>query len=372
MNESYVFATSLPDYPLWEKLKGQRIPFSFDLEITARCNNNCRHCYINLPSGNREAQEKELTLKKISSLADQAVELGTLWVLITGGEPLLRPDFPDIYLSLKRKGLMVSVFTNAGLITKKEIKLFREFPPRELEVTVYGIRQETYEKVTRRPGSYKAFRRGLDLLLTNGISVRLKAMALRSNFGELPDIAQFCRRYSKDYFRFDPLLHLRFDGDPERNQFIREERLSPPEIAVLEQADVERLRALKKECVTMIDPLSPSSDCRYLFQCGAGKESFSISYDGLFRLCSSLWHPECTFDLGQGRLKEAWTQLVPRVRAMTSDNPDFSGKCHSCSLFNLCLWCPAHAHLETGRMDGWVDYFCQVAKARAAALKAQG
>jgi MoaA/NifB/PqqE/SkfB family radical SAM enzyme len=104
MNESYVSSISLPEYPHWEKLKGKRIPFSFDLEITARCNNNCRHCYINLPSADQEAQKKELTLKEISDLADQAVELGTLWVLITGGEPLLRRDFSDVYLNLKKKG----------------------------------------------------------------------------------------------------------------------------------------------------------------------------------------------------------------------------------------------------------------------------
>lgn len=127
------------------------------------------------------------------------------------GEPLLRRDFHDIYLALKKKGLLVSVFTNACLVTDREIQLFKTYPPRDLEVTVYGITPETYEQVTRRPGSYRGFRKGLDLLLSNGIKVNLKAMAIRSNIQELPAITAFCRKYTRNTFRFDPLLHHRYD-----------------------------------------------------------------------------------------------------------------------------------------------------------------
>ena len=157
-----------PNSPCGSKLADRRVPLSFDLELTARCNNDCRHCYINLPAGDLEARQNELSLAEISDIADQAVDLGALWCLVTGGEPLLRQDFAEIYLMLKRKGLLVSVFTNACLVTEEHVALFKNYPPRDLEVTVYGITQETYERVTRRPGSYAAFRRGLDLLLEAG------------------------------------------------------------------------------------------------------------------------------------------------------------------------------------------------------------
>ena len=62
--------------PLWEKLKDKHVPLSFDIEITARCNNDCRHCYINLSAGDRVARANELTLSEISDIADQAVSLG--------------------------------------------------------------------------------------------------------------------------------------------------------------------------------------------------------------------------------------------------------------------------------------------------------
>ncbi len=369
MKNKFTSATALSAFPLWEQLGKKRIPISFELEITARCNCACRHCYINLPAEKRIAQKKEISFGRIGQIAEQAVAMGSLWCLLTGGEPLLREDFMDIYLLLKKKGLLVSVFTNGCLLSEKHIALFKKYPPRDIEVTVYGASQDTYEKVTRCPGSYAAFRRGLDLLLKNNIPVRLKAMALRSNFHELPLIAAFCRQHTKDYFRFDPLLHLRFDGNAERNREIISERLTPGEIATIEQADDERSEAMKKNCDQLIFPANGHADCRHLFHCGAGNGNFTVSPDGFFRLCSSLWHPDCVFDLKKGTLAEAWNEFVPKVRSMTSADPEFLEKCRSCPIINLCLWCPAHAHLESRRLDAWCEYFCEVAHARAENLQ---
>lgn len=366
---SYSTSNSLSGFPLWQKAKGKRIPLDFTLEITARCNNDCRHCYINLPAGDQDAIKCELTLAEIGNIADQAINLGTLSCLISGGEPLLRKDFPEIYLALKKKGLLVSIFTNACLVNEEHIRLFKQYPPRDVEVTVYGVSESTYEKVTRKPGSYAAFRHGLALLLDNGIKVRLKAMAFRSNIHELPAIAEFCRAHTKDFFRFDPLLHARYDGNPERNQEIQLERLSPAEIVALEQSDDERARALEKDCDQFIFPDYSHETCNHLFHCGVGNSSFSVSYNGIFRLCADLWHPDTIYDLRKGTLVEAWNELVPRVRAMESNNPRWQTTCRNCNIVNLCLFCPAHAHLETGELDGDTPYFCQVAHARAKALE---
>jgi len=368
VRESYVSSTDLHGLPLWEKIRGKRALISFDLEITARCNNNCRHCYINLPAGDAEAKKKELSLRELKEIANEAVSLGALWCLITGGEPLLREDFTDIYLHLKKKGLLISVFTNATLITKEHIKLFTAYPPRDIEVSVYGISEQSYERVTRKTGSFAAFRRGLDLLLESNLNVQLKAMALRSNLHEQPAIARFCRERVKDDFRFDPFLHLRYDGDPTRNAEIKAERLSPEEIVALEQSDHERFQALEKACDTLIVPQLMHAASTYLLRCGAGTASFSLNHDGLFRLCPSLWHPDCVYDLKQGNLTDAWRNFVPQVRAMRSKKIEFLKTCQVCPLINLCMWCPAHTYLETGELDAPVPYFCQVAHARAEAL----
>ncbi len=359
----------IQQFPLWDKMKARRALFSFDLEITARCNNDCRHCYIVLPANDRAAQARELTLAEIAAIADQAAELGALWCLLTGGEPLLRDDFADVYLLLKRKGLLVSVFTNATTIRAEHIALFKKYPPRDIEVTIYGATRETYEAVTRRPGSFAAFVRGLDLLCDAGVRVRLKAMALRSNLHEMAAIAAFGRGRTKDFYRFDPQLHLRFDGDPVRNAEIKQERLTPEEIVALERADEARFGALQKSCDTLINEEFTHIGCDHLFHCGAGNGSFNVGYDGTFRLCSSLWAPGTTVNLRETRLRDAWETLIPRVRDLRSQDPTYLATCRRCPIVNLCLHCPAHAHLETGALDGATPYFCEVAHARTRSLQ---
>ena len=369
MSDPNITSIRIQDFALWDRMTQHGAPLSFELEITARCMNNCRHCYVNLPAARAEVKSKELTREEIERIAGEAASMGAFWCLVTGGEPLLREDFPETYLALKRTGLMISVFTTAQLITEEHVRLFAKYPPRDLEITVYGSTRKTYESITRLPGSFMAFRRGLNRLLGGGVKVRLKAMALRSNYQELPEIARFCRKRTKDHFRFDPMLHLRSDGNPKRNEEIRSERLSSAEIVALEDSDAERSRALQQGCDELIVPDLSHDACNHLFHCGAGRGSFYVSYDGYFRLCSSLCHPECTYDLRKGSLADAWRNFVPRVRDMGSDRKEFLKSCRICPIVNLCSWCPAHAHLETGELDGAVPYFCEVAHARAAAIR---
>ncbi|MFC1597525.1 radical SAM/SPASM domain-containing protein [Planctomycetota bacterium] len=354
---------------LWDTLKERNRPLAFELEVTARCNNDCRHCYINLPATGSRDDGLELSTEEIARIAREAVAMGAVWCLVTGGEPLVREDFLDLYRTLKLQGLLVSVFTNACLITDEHVALFERYPPRDIEISVYGATQPTYERITRRPGSFAAFRRGLDLLAASSVPVRLKAMALHSNIHELDEIGSFCRRYTKDYYRFDPLLHLRYDGNPKRNAEIRGERLSPQQIIALESADGDRAESSRALRALSLTPTCDDLTCGRVFHCRTGLESFTVGYDGIFHLCSSLNHPGTTYDLRRGTLAEAWRNLVPAVRGMRALGGEFDQECHHCPTAAFCDWCPAHAALETGQLDRKVEYFCQVARARAAAFE---
>jgi len=124
--------------------------------------------------------------------------------------------------------------------------------------------------------------RGLNMLLDAGIRVRLKAMAMRSNATSYRQLPPSGRAHTKDYFRFDPQLHLRFDGDTGRNEMIRSERLSPEEIVALESGDAQRFQAMQNGCDSFIFPATEDHVCNHLFHCGAGKSSFSVSSDGYY------------------------------------------------------------------------------------------
>ena len=155
----------------------------------------------------------------------------------------------------------------------------------------------------------------MNLLLDGGVRVRLKAMAIRSNLHEQGAIA-----------------------------------------------------ALRDKCDTLVNEEFTHCGCDHLFHCGAGNGSFTVGCDGRFRLCSSLQAPGTTYDLRTGALAKAWNEFVPAVRDLRSQRREFLETCRKCALVNLCLWCPAHAHLETGELDGTTPYFCEVARLRAANL----
>ena len=104
---------------LHEKVADQRIPIAGSLEITERWNLRCAHCYINLPAGDQVARKDELTTAEIQNILDQIVDQGCLWLLLTGGEPFLRPDFLDTYSYAKQKGLLLTLFTNGTTLTPR-------------------------------------------------------------------------------------------------------------------------------------------------------------------------------------------------------------------------------------------------------------
>ena len=88
-----------------------------DLELTERCNYNCIHCCINRPANDPDARARELTTAQVKEVLKQAADLGCLQVRFTGGEPLLRSDFEELYVFARQSGLKVLLFTNGRLIT---------------------------------------------------------------------------------------------------------------------------------------------------------------------------------------------------------------------------------------------------------------
>ncbi|MCL4501914.1 MAG: radical SAM protein, partial [Deltaproteobacteria bacterium] len=183
---SYAARVDMARHRLWKN----RAPLlgSLDLELTERCNNDCIHCCINLPENDAAARQRELTTAQIKDILTEAAALGALSVRFTGGEPLLREDFAELYLFARRQGLKVLLFTNGRLISPELVKLFKRIPPLEkIEVSVYGMRRESYEAVSRVRGSFAEFWRGVNLLLEAGIPFVVKGALLPPNRREMEE-----------------------------------------------------------------------------------------------------------------------------------------------------------------------------------------
>jgi MoaA/NifB/PqqE/SkfB family radical SAM enzyme len=101
-----------------------RLPLEGELDLTYRCNNNCRHCWVRLaPAASERSQE--LTFDEIRGIIDQGRRLGTREWAISGGEPMLRPDFSEIFDYITRKSTAYSLNTNGTLITPNIARLLK-------------------------------------------------------------------------------------------------------------------------------------------------------------------------------------------------------------------------------------------------------
>jgi MoaA/NifB/PqqE/SkfB family radical SAM enzyme len=158
-----------------------RVPVNGTIEVTNRCPLECKHCYNNLPMSDFVARAREMTLDEHKRLLDELADLGCLWLLFSGGEIFARRDFLDIYAYAKRKGFLITLFTNGTLITERIADFLADMRPFAIEITLYGGTKKTYENLTGIPGSYDRCLRGIDLLLERKLPLKLKTVAISIN-----------------------------------------------------------------------------------------------------------------------------------------------------------------------------------------------
>lgn len=361
---TYISINNMGHDPLW---KGEGTPAAhLDIELTERCNNACIHCCINRPVGDRRSRARELDTGAWKDILRQAAGLGVMTVRFTGGEPLLRDDFPELYLFARRLGLRVMLFSNARLITPQIAALLADVPPlAEVEVSVYGMSRESYEAVTAIDGSYATFLSGVQLLLDRKIPFVVKGALLPPN---KKDMAAF-DAWAATLPRMDapPAYAMFFDlrgrrDSAAKNNRIRRLRVSPKEGLGVLTRNPDQYR---KEMAEFFEKFLAPPDDR-LFTCSIGPGC--VDAYGVFQPCLSLRHPDLTFDLKKGALKEALASGLPRLKEMRAVNPLYLERCARCFLRGFCEQCPAKSWAEHGTLDRPVEYFCRVAHAQALSL----
>ena len=171
---------------LHNKAKEKGIPASGTFEITSRCNFNCRMCYVHNSQSNLLKKE-ELPAEWWIKTGKKAVEAGMVFLLITGGEPLLREDFPEIYKALHQMGLVISINTNGYLISDKIKELFNEYPPNRLNISLYGSDNETYKKFTGT-AAFDTIMENIKYLRDADIDVRFNCSITPDNRNDMKNI----------------------------------------------------------------------------------------------------------------------------------------------------------------------------------------
>ena len=178
---------------LTAKAAAQKIPVTGTFELTSRCNFNCKMCYIHGMEDMDSLRKGELSVKEWLSIAEEAKKEGLLFLLLTGGEAMIRDDFMELYEALAQMGFRLVINTNGSLVTDEILDLFRRYPPGRVNVSMYGASEETYGRlcgVRRRDRVAKA----IQDLKALGISVRTTMTITPYNCEDMQAVYEFSRR----------------------------------------------------------------------------------------------------------------------------------------------------------------------------------
>lgn len=334
---------------LYDHAVRRRTPLAGTLALTYRCNLSCAHCYLR---GSRGGDE--LSTEQWLDIVRQVRRAGCLWLLLTGGEPLLRRDFARIYLEARRLGLLVTVFTNGLRVDDAVVELWREHPPHEVELSLYGYSRRACGEVTGRPEARDAAFEAARRLVRAGVPLRLKTMALRGNVGELERLRRFAGRLGAP-FRFDTDVSPSLRGSAETCRA----RLDLEAALRLETSDPARMGAWGEFLESR--PAVPPR--RTLFDCGGGRYSFFVGPDGQLGLCP---YDVGVYDLRRGSFAEGWRGPVRARRALPlpADHA-----CRGCSARSFCNVCPPLARMTTGEETGVPPAECRLGMERARAIR---
>jgi len=333
-----------------EKAEQQRIPLSGSIDLTHRCNLRCVHCYLSGNAERRRTNHQEMSAGRIVSLLDEITEAGCLYLLITGGEPLLREDFPEIYRHARTCGLVTSIFTNGTLLTDSLVELFEDMPPQLIEISLYGATSSTYENITGVPGSYEKCLTAVTKLVEHNIPVALKTILMTANRHEFFAIEGIAKTFGLK-FRFDAAIFPRINGDKSPLRL----RVPASEAIEKEFMDAERAR----RWVEYFQRSQGKLPTDKLYNCGAGLTGFHIDPYGYLQPC--LMTNYIQHDLSTGSFQSGWYGIISSMR--DKKTATITG-CSTCESSHLCGFCPAFFQWENGAEDIYSEYLCSMGSCR--------
>jgi AdoMet-dependent heme synthase len=332
----------------------QHDPTQVKVELTARCNLRCEHCYqCHEPSG-------ELSRAELVRLFDELVEMNTLLVVFTGGEPMLRPDFLEIVTEARTRGFLIEVLSNATRVDAALARELRRQGVQKVQVSLYGAEAAVHEAVTHVAGSFARTLRGVDHLRAAGIPVTIACSLLRQNVAHWRAIRSFVEeelrlRLSMSYW----LYHSGENSERLRSSGLRLEEIR----AYLRELYAERTpRVAKPATAAELDDII----------CLAAFNNCRVLPNGDVMACAQLERP--MGNLRHSDFASIWrhSAVAERLRAMRRRD---LVKCKACPHYSICLVCPGYFD-DLGDLFDPPASFCALAEVdseeRARAVSAPG
>lgn len=330
----------------------QQYPLAGQVELTYRCNLNCVHCYCK----GSEDEENEFTTSEWKKILNEIHKEGCMYLTFTGGEPLIRKDFLSLYSYAKKKGFIITIFTNGQLFTKQILDYLTKSPPYSIEISLNGITKKTYESITQVRDSFEKVMVNIKKIKKGTVPLILKSNCLKQNKGEIGKIKAFADKLlgksdGKYHFKYDPMIYPRLNGDNLPISY----RLSSRELLNIKKQDSDIWQDYEKRLNT--NAIYIKRPKVFLYNCNSWLKQFFINPYGRLKFCN--FSEKFSSDLKNISFKQGFYTVFPRL---LNEKFGTDSKCINCSLRPICCWCPAKACLETKKEEVPIDYYCELAK----------
>ena len=331
-------------------------PVSGSLELLPLCNLNCDMCYIRMDKAEVDQKGGLAAVEKWIQLGHEMAGAGVLFLLLTGGEPLLFPDFRKLYTELKQMGMILTINTNGTLLDEEWADFFSEHKPRRINITLYGADDDAYEKLCHYPGGFSKTIKAVQILREKGVDVKINGSVTKYNFADMEKIYQIGKRLNVPVHMDTYML----PGIHEREFPFDEQSRLLPEKAALAEIEMRKaemppdvFRKYAEEMILQIEKRNAVYPDQ--ITCLAGNRSFAVSWEGRMRPCVTFEKPAVSaFEQG---FEAAWQEVSQKAKELR-----LSESCVRCLLRPACKTCAASAYLETGSYDGVPEYLCRYTK----------
>lgn len=328
----------------------KRKPFSVLFELTAQCNMNCIHCYLQ-----NKHNSDQLSYHEIITMIDILYDKGILFLTFTGGEILTRSDFVDIYLYTKKKGFLVELFTNGYLFTDKIIEVLKKYPPLLIDISLYGANEATYYKITGIKGAFERIISNCKKIKQAGLRVSLKSPIMKDTVKELKEMKKIADEINVPFvYTFEICSTIDRCSNPKKLRVPLSDILKYEFEDYYEQV-AQGIREEATESDMIIKELSES---KYIYSCNVALNSFVIDYQGKMLPCMKLRHKG--IKLSYDNYDRIWNEFRVYSQLMASD----LYVCRGCSARYYCDICPAEMDFLYGDMEYRPASICKCAKIR--------
>lgn len=334
---------------LHAKASKEGVPLSGTFELTRNCCFNCKMCYVH---DENCVIKKELTSEQWLSVARTARENGMLFLLLTGGEPLLRSDFNYLYKELAKMGFVISINTNGYLLDGEIAETLKAFPPSRLNISLYGADGKAYRELCG--GDYfDRVMKNIKDMQAAGMNIKLNCTVTPQNRNELRKINDLANSLELNIktvtYLYPPVRRSEsFAGE-------NTGRLSPEEAAryrlLWEEMYYDNFRDRLKSLVAGSQTEGEVRNKEHCSRCRAGSTCFWIDSVGNMSACGMLNGTENV-------LEKDFSECWKNVRSFT-ERVRLPKKCLDCKYKSFCNVCMAVCYTESGETGGLPKYVCR-------------